>query len=804
MDTNVRTPQEVFFLPQHLVVPLFQRPYVWEKEEQWEPLWQDVKRMAEMRLTDPHSTARHFLGAVVLQASDPVVGTVQSWNLIDGQQRLTTLQLLADATAAVLEEAGLDQLTQQLGSLTHNPGYFGADGPALKVRHTNEDGPAFVEVMSAEPPVDHERLTHAGARIVRAHAFFTTEVAGWLREGGDEVARRAGALTDVITQGLQLVVINLQAHENSQEIFETLNGRGTPLTAADLIKNLVFQRLEAEGVDIGKAYAEDWPFKSKFWDTAVSAGRYSMSRGSLFLQQWLIARLGEEIGPLRTFVRFKQYVDFEADVKMSELLKAIKASAEQYERWTVASEDTSRVLDRPQMAFYRMRATGVELLKPVMIWLYDPESGVPGAAADEIVTMLESWVVRRQLLRLSGSSLGRVVADLIRAHRTVAPPELSSRVAAFLTRLNVATTYWPGDDEVRRALLTEKAYRRYPRARLRMFLEAIEDQLRSEHHGQQVARVGYPIEHILPQKWEQHWGVSGLEAQMARGEHVHLLGNLTLLTSSLNSTVSNSDWRRKRTHLDKHDVFLLNRGFKDIEDWDEAQIDARTQRMIDSLLAIWPVPQGHTGEVSDAGTRSENSWVEIKHLVASGLLPVGTVLHPRDSRWTARAVVTESGSLDVGGRIFGSPSPAAGHVRNGSTNGWTFWQLEDGRALAELRAEYRGEKPDSGTVQRFDWSGLHTILEALPAGQWTSYSELADAVGTAPQPLGTHMTRCRQCAHAWRVLTADGTVASQFGWPDPAGERDPRVLLEEEGLRFIAGRADPTAFMTSEALSELG
>ena len=83
------------------------------------------------------------------------------------------------------------------------------------------------------------------------------------------------------------MVIDLQAQENSQEIFETLNARGTPLTAADLVKNFVFQRLEAEGVDTRRAYAEDWPFESKFWETEVSVGRYNVSRSSLFLNQWL-------------------------------------------------------------------------------------------------------------------------------------------------------------------------------------------------------------------------------------------------------------------------------------------------------------------------------------------------------------------------------------------------------------------------------------------------------------------------------------------------------------------------------------
>src|SRR3954469_23200415 len=98
METYVRTPMDVFNLPQLLLVPLFQRPYVWDETEQWLPLWEDVRRMAELRLVDPYSKATHFLGAVVLQAQDNPTGNLPARHVIDGQQRLTTLQLLMDAT----------------------------------------------------------------------------------------------------------------------------------------------------------------------------------------------------------------------------------------------------------------------------------------------------------------------------------------------------------------------------------------------------------------------------------------------------------------------------------------------------------------------------------------------------------------------------------------------------------------------------------------------------------------------------------------------------------------------------------
>ena len=118
METQVRTPQSVFMMPQRLVVPLFQRPYVWNEENQWEPLWNDVARVAERKLVKPSDKhAPHFLGAVVLQQVPNPVGLMQQRTIIDDQQRLTTLQLLLDALHAELVAANATQpLLQRTGA----------------------------------------------------------------------------------------------------------------------------------------------------------------------------------------------------------------------------------------------------------------------------------------------------------------------------------------------------------------------------------------------------------------------------------------------------------------------------------------------------------------------------------------------------------------------------------------------------------------------------------------------------------------------------------------------------------------
>jgi len=789
--------------PQHLVVPPFQRPYVWEKEEQWGPLWQDVRRMADLRLEPSSANVQHFLGAIVVQAQEPILGDLPASSIIDGQQRLTTLQLLMDAAAAALEAVGEDALAAQLDRLTHNEGiYVPGDNTRLKLRHRNKDRAAFDEVMDAEAPVDHETLRHAASRVVRAHIYFTAAVTEWLDSDTEGAPGRAQTLTGVLTRGLQLVAINLTANENSQEIFETLNARGTPLTAADLIRNFVFQRLAAEGADT-RAHLDDWPFETEFWEKEVSIGRYAMQRSSLFFNQWLGARVGEEVSPRATFTRFKQYVELtglESGRTVADLLPVIRKQAETYEAWTRAADDGDRQLDRVQLAVYRMKASESELLKPLLIWLHEPGREVPADVIGRVIAAAESWLVRRQLLRMSVSDMGRIVADMIRAYENTPATDLAQSVEGHLSRLNVTSTYWPGDEEIRDSLRTEPVFRRFKKARLRMLLEAIEDCYRSGTNQPQVPRRGYPIEHVLPQKWASKWPVSDAEAEEFRAEHVHRLGNLTLLTTSLNSKVSNGPWASKREALRAHDTLLLNSRLLSRVDgiWDEAAIDSRTEAMIDVLLATWTVPKGHKGVVVDPHEKSAG-WIQVRHLVDAGLLDPGTALTSRTGVWgTGTAIVRADGLLEVDGKTFDSPSGAGSYVKGSRANGWGFWGLPDGRRLRDVRAAYTAEDREKAAPS-FDWSALHAILEVLPAGRWTTCDSLADAVGTTAQTLSAHVASCDRCTNAHRVLKRDG-AAGDLAWTDV--QDDPMEMLQVEGA-LVNGKPDPGRELSSDDLQVL-
>jgi alkylated DNA nucleotide flippase Atl1 len=195
-------------------------------------------------------------------------------------------------------------------------------------------------------------------------------------------------------------------------------------------------------------------------------------------------------------------------------------------------------------------------------------------------------------------------------------------------------------------------------------------------------------------------------------------------------------------------------------------------------------------------------WIQVKHLVETGALAAGTTLTPGNTDFAGhRAVVRADGLIEIDGKTFDTPSGAGRHVKGSVVNGWSFWRLADGRKLRDVRAAYAGADGDDAAA-RFDWSGLHTLLELLPAGHWTTYGSLADAVGTSPQPLGQHVRSCQQCANAHRILKQGGRVEKDFKWTDPDDQRDPLKMLREEGT-IVDGAASPARELSSDDLQAL-
>jgi hypothetical protein len=706
MDTQVRTPQQIFMQPQRLLVPLFQRPYVWNQENQWMPLWQDLERVANRLLASPDQQQPHFLGAVVFQQIQNPTGNLQQRTVIDGQQRLTTLQILLDSLHAEINLVGEVDASKRLELLIRNPKeYCDHNEDQFKVWPTNKDRQAFNEVMAMDMPATYQSLKNKDSKLVLAHQFFSEQFKRWLNEGGaDEIPARVKAIERTTRELLQIVVIDLTASENAQEIFETLNARGSQLTAADLIKNFVFQRLLEQGADIESSYSNHWKqFETGFWEQEISVGRVKAPRSSIFLNHWLICQTTEEIASREVFSRFKSFADY--DVKpmtMPALLERIHAASIKYKDFIDRGDVLEGAIDRIGLFLYRTKAMEMEVVKPVLLAIfYRDQDQIDLNDINASLEIIESWLIRRMLVRGTTKAYNKVMTEMIKVIQKTQKGQLSPALKTFLSNQTSDSSYWPDDKEVKGELSNLMIYRKIGRGRLRMVLESIEDYRRGwigdqiSMSGVRVRRGTYAIEHLMPQSWERHWPLTDGYTEQNRNDRIHKLGNLTLLSSKLNSSVSNGSWggeEGKRHSLLKRDVLFLNRSVTDDAGlvWDEEKIDARTESLIDDILAIWPVPPGHQ---SSARTKKEVSTIRvtIQDLMAADLLHPGQVLYPCDAKSTGEtAVILQDGSIGIGDSISDTPSGAGKYIRKRAINGWGFWLLDPltKQSLRDVRTQY--------------------------------------------------------------------------------------------------------------------
>jgi hypothetical protein len=706
VETQVRTPQMVFMQPQRLVVPLFQRPYVWTEETQWEPLWDDVVRVTERvlsRPTDKHHP--HFLGAVVLQQVQKQTGQMQERTIIDGQQRLTTLQLLLDALHAELLAVNVQQAAMRIEPLVANAEPFcSKPTDRFKVWPTNRDRPAFNAVMAAKPPVDYDAVGHRGEKMVEAHRFFSEQAREWLAAAGpDAIAARAVAIETVVRELVQIVVIDLTIDENAQEIFETLNARGAQLTAADLIKNFVFQRLLETGANVEDAYQRYWKeFETGFWETEVSVGRLRYPRSSIFLNHWLIARTGANVVAREVFDEFKRFADHDSKLSMSKLIEQVHNASGIYRQFISIASTLTGPIDRIGLFGYRTGVLESEVIKPLVLCLLDPEEpAVPDAQFVKALDVVESWMVRRMLVRATTKNYNQVVAELVALLGKSDRARAGDVIETYLAGQSSGSRHWPDDAEVREELARLLAYRRLGRGRLRMVLEAIEDYRRGWKDGKQglgeerVARGGLAIEHVMPRKWVTHWPLDGYD-DAERDRNIHTLGNLTLLTGKLNSKQSNGPWLGeggKREGLEKHSVLFLNRELlrKAGDKWTDDAIGVRTKELTEAIIQIWPVPPNHKSGFSPDRKPRLRKKIRLSDLINAGVLSPGMMLFPARKKYSNKvATLLPDGQVEVDGVPYASPSDAASALVGKRTGGWWFFLTDQANrtSLRKIRRDY--------------------------------------------------------------------------------------------------------------------
>lgn len=604
-------------------VPLFQRPYVWNEEDNWSYLWADIQMLLDKHLR-VGSVHPHFMGAIVLEQVPNPAGSIQSRLVIDGQQRFTTLQVFLIAARNACAARGIAKYTARFRSYVENNEHrVEREEEKFKLLPTNFDRAAFQLVHDAKTDAELSASAKAhpevaSSNIIGAYRYLSAELADWLNGLDDDDSvpsdtadeQRLETLWQVVMSGLQLVVINLTNKDETQVIFETLNARGTPLLPADLIKNFLFNKASkivgATEAQVEKLYIKHWKgFDDNFWREEVKKGRIYRPRIDLFINHYLSMMTRDEVRSTHLFEAYKGFYrdSVEAGAGDAALPQSPSDHIEQLAKYAGVFEAFFNPKGHETLTLFLRRLEAVDTATVYPFLLYAHSKLMPDNRDefDAVLGVLESFLMRRLIINLTPKNYNRLFVDLIKAVEKSGTLSAAS-VNDYLAKGSGDSTRFPTDEELRSTVMERELYGRIAQKKVRALLEALDAQSLSRKSEAISMPTDLTIEHVLPQAWLKHWPLPDevkadkLEEQKAivrRSTALNTLGNLTLINGSFNSSLQNVAWSIKRPELLKLSKMNLIQYFhgSEADVWDEAAIAARTDHMFSKLVEIWPGPK---------------------------------------------------------------------------------------------------------------------------------------------------------------------------------------------------------------------
>ena len=557
-------------------VPPYQRSYVWEKTDQWQPLWSDLTERAERVVNGGEPT--HFMGAVVLlkPKADQRPGGTRI--IVDGQQRLVTVQILCIAVENALKARGLTPAAMKIAAMTPD-GTTEADWKMAPSLADKEGFRAAMETGNA----GHEGL-------VRAKRYFREECNRWLDSVEAQKEERGNALADVLCQGLTFGVIELDDEETQYAVFETLNARGTPLSQSDLAKNHVVEvwRRRFRGWPSEDELKRVWPFHEPSYKGKTGRGRRTTDKSDEMLRYWLSARTATEVRSEDICKTLKQVLADQFDDDVEHLGRNLSKAAARWTLWT-----DGEVLPAVRgSALERIRAAGTWAWGPVLMALDEREDAGPERES-RALRILEAYMMRRKLAGMPTQGASNLAVSVVRALDGKRDTEAAQVIAETLAAQDADSRRWATAEEVERGVQEKDLYHLRDRAWAVVVLEAVEEHLRHTHDDKTAAGT-VNIEHIFPVKAGIRWGGADEVEHEERKGLLHTAGNLIVVEGPLNSSLGNKPWSEKRQALEKHTHRKLTRDMLDHAGgtWGAETIRARSKRIAQWVQEIWPIAAG--------------------------------------------------------------------------------------------------------------------------------------------------------------------------------------------------------------------
>lgn len=623
---------------QQWVVPIYQRRYEWETDKgkrQIPGLWEDLRDRANEWLEGADRALQpHYVGSMIYAPpGQSRFGEVRQFYIVDGQQRLTTFQLIFAALREVARTNGDQENVDKLDMYIFNKEHAGmkdASRDKFKLWSSHSDRSLFQELMGSSADqiqkkypewcLARSKMSKSEApKMFRAYWYFYMTFCNFVKSEENaeyQPEEIFSALINGFLQGFKVVIICLDQEDNAQAIFASLNGRSEPLKPFDLIRNDVFIRAHEKGGAKGEEelFEKHWKqFENNFWNEKIRSGRdKSATHADRMIFHTITAEMAEEIRITNLPVEYHRYAtqrqkfstvqdEIISLLEHAEIYRRISEASSQDEIWKIA-----RVLKLWDMSTEN----------PLVIWtckhIEDAEE------RQFIFDILESYTIRREICGYTTAGKNKLIPRIIREMKKAADEGVSpiKGFKLYVSGLKSRATKMPTDKEFADGIGRNPVYRKIRKAqKLHYIYEQIEYAMRSEFsESSSICLDNIGIEHIMPQKWAKHWqlpngnyvqfatveeaedkgvdlDMSTAEAVRRRGELIDTMGNLTIVTDKLNASVQNGPWESKRDKIQGNSALFLNKGLTEHEEqgnWTEGSIKKRSERLAECAIKRWP------------------------------------------------------------------------------------------------------------------------------------------------------------------------------------------------------------------------
>lgn len=537
-------------------VPTFQRDYSW-KIENWIDLWEDIKAIVD-------SKRDHYMGAVVLQKKGD-----KSFLVIDGQQRFTTLSILAlsvikniqDLIDNNIEPAQNEERIKELrrgflgqrdaGSLLYSSKLF-----------LNENNDSFYQgrLLQLQQPVNERTLPDSDKLIWQAFSFFYDSVKKYFENPTGEVL--ANFLSKTIGDKMMFIKIEVEDEISAYTLFETLNYRGVDLTVTDLLKNYLFSLLSESDIRIAK---DIWK------KIAISIG---LEKFPTFLRHYWISR-NPIVRQEQLFKIIRTNIKSNNDV--FNLLRNLESSASLY----IALQDPfSNEWKGNRERFKRIRELKLFGVKQQLPLLMVAKEKFTEYEYDKLLKLITVLTFRYNVV---GSKQANVMEELYNA--------ISQKI--FLNTIKITNqvfeelkSIYISDNEFMNDFSSLKIYSYGRDKKLARYILFEIENLLMQGGDRDYEYDPATIEHILPENPPEKW--DEFFPPIVQEIYIYRIGNYSLLEDHLNKNCGDKLLNEKKVFYSKSQYSITKR--ISTPEWIPATLELRQQEMSKWAAAIWRTP----------------------------------------------------------------------------------------------------------------------------------------------------------------------------------------------------------------------